>query len=58
MFIVTAEIYLFGAAIYAILGRGERQWWSSHYVPVPVELLKKCDHHYEQLASLSIVSQS
>ena len=28
MFLISAEIYIFGALIYIILGRGERQWWA------------------------------
>lgn len=28
MFIIAAEVYLFGAAIYAILGSGKKQWWA------------------------------
>lgn len=28
VFIVAAEIYLFGAIVYAILARGDEQWWA------------------------------
>ena len=28
MFIIAAEIYVFGAAVYIILGKGKRQWWA------------------------------
>ena len=28
MFIITAEVYLFGAAIFAILGDNTKQWWA------------------------------
>ena len=28
MFIITAEIYLFGACIYTVLGDGKKQWWA------------------------------
>ena len=28
VFILAAEIYIFGALIFLILGRGERQWWA------------------------------
>ena len=28
MFIIAAEIYVFGAAVFVILGKGERQWWA------------------------------
>ncbi len=28
VFIIAAEVYLFGAAIYAILGDGKKQWWA------------------------------
>ena len=28
VFIIAAEIYVFGAAMYIILGKGERQWWA------------------------------
>ncbi len=28
MFIIAAEVYVFGAIVYIILGKGERQWWA------------------------------
>ena len=28
VFIVAAEVYLFGACIYLILGDGKKQWWA------------------------------
>ena len=28
VFLISAEVYLFGAIIYLILGRGEKQWWA------------------------------
>ena len=28
VFIVAAEIYVFGAIIYGILARGDKQWWA------------------------------
>lgn len=28
VFLLAAEVYLFGAAIYAILGDGKKQWWA------------------------------
>ena len=28
VFIIAAEIYLFGAVVYLILGEGKRQWWA------------------------------
>ena len=28
MFLLSAEIYIFGALVYLILGRGERQPWA------------------------------
>ena len=28
MFIVAAEIYVFGAVVYLLLGSGEKQWWA------------------------------
>ena len=28
VFIIAAEIYVFGAVVYLILGRGERQTWA------------------------------
>ncbi len=28
MFIIAAEVYIFGAIMYIILGKGERQWWA------------------------------
>ena len=29
VFLLSAEVYMFGALIYIILGRGERQWWAA-----------------------------
>lgn len=28
MFLIAAEVYAFGAIIFMILGKGERQWWA------------------------------
>ena len=28
IFIISAEVYIFGAIMYIILGKGERQWWA------------------------------
>ena len=28
VFILAAEIYVFGALVYVILGRGDKQWWA------------------------------
>ena len=28
VFILAAEIYVFGAFVYVILGRGDKQWWA------------------------------
>ena len=28
VFIIAAEIFVFGAIVYLILGKGERQWWA------------------------------
>ena len=28
MFIIAAEIYVFGALAYLLLGNGEKQWWA------------------------------
>ena len=28
VFIIAAEVYLFGAVVYLILGEGKRQWWA------------------------------
>ena len=28
MFIISAELYIFGALVYLILAQGERQWWA------------------------------
>ena len=28
MFIIAAEIYVFGAIAYLLLGSGEKQWWA------------------------------
>jgi ACS family sodium-dependent inorganic phosphate cotransporter-like MFS transporter 5 len=28
VFLIAAEIYLFGCAVYVILGDGEKQWWA------------------------------
>ncbi len=28
VFIISAEVYIFGALVYIILAKGERQWWT------------------------------
>ena len=28
MFIISAEVYVFGAIVYLILASGEKQWWA------------------------------
>ncbi len=45
MFIVAAEVYVFGAILYVILAEGKRQWWAGG--ERRKRSMKKCtgDHH-------------
>ncbi len=41
MFVITAEVYIFGALVYLILGRADRQRWAGGDDHVRIKVAKK-----------------
>jgi hypothetical protein len=37
VFIISAELYAFGAIVYLILGSGQKQYWSDGFPPKPIK---------------------
>ena len=46
MFIIAAEVFLFGACIYIILAKGKEQWWADGVRPEEKWSLTPLSHHH------------
>ena len=46
MFIIAAEVYLFGACIYVILAEGKEQWWADGVRPKERWSLTPLSHYH------------